>query len=120
MLRNILVEKILCERYQTKKEKDCGCIKLTEEDEKSSVIPDFSDLVSWGIQAGLGIVAAKQLASDLNKFLSPYNPPESSDRYSPSSSPSTQLIRPEPGLKTPRKSRVKEFGQASGQVISPS
>jgi hypothetical protein len=120
MLRNILVEKILCERYQTKTEKDCGCIKLTEEDEKSSIIPDFTDLVSWGIQAGLGIVAAKQLASDLNKFLSPYNPPESSDRYSPTDTPNVRLIQSDPGLKTPRKSKVKEFGQASGQVISPS
>jgi hypothetical protein len=120
MLRNILVEKILCERYQMKTEKDCGCIKLAEENEKSSIIPDFTDLLSWGLQAGLGILAAKQLASDLNKFLNPYNPPESSDRYSPSSNPGVQLIQPDPGLRTPRKAKVKEFGQATGQVISPS
>jgi len=120
MLRNILLEKILCERYQTKTKQNCGCNKLVEETENNISIPDFSDLIKWGVEAGLGIVAAKQLASDLSKFFNPYNPPESQDRYSPSDTPGARLIQGDPGLKTPRKARVKEFGQATGQVISPS
>jgi hypothetical protein len=56
----------------------------------------------------------------LSKFVGPYNSPESRDRYSPNEDPHVQLIQPEPNLKTPRKARIKEFGQATGQVISPS
>jgi hypothetical protein len=123
MLRNILVEKILCERYQTKTEKDCGCKKLTEQTSEGSVqTPNdiTSQILSWAAQGLIGTQALTQLISDASKLLKPYNPPESQDRYSPTDTPSVRLIQPDPGLKTPRKSKVKEFGQASGQVISPS
>jgi len=120
MLRNILVEKILCERYQTKTEKDCGCKKLIEEAEATTSDDVTNQIISWVAKGLIGAQAAGQLISDVSKLLRPYNPPESSDRYSPTDTPSVRLIQSDPGLKTPRKSRVKEFGQASGQVISPS
>ena len=125
MLQNKLLEQILCERYQNKTNKNCNCNKLQEEAEAGSMIPDFlkssiSDITSWAIKAGLGTIALEQLLSDLNKWRKPYTPPESKDRYSPSDDAQAQPIKSDPSLKTPRKTRVKEFGQASGQVISPS
>ncbi len=121
MLRNILLEKILCERYQTKTEKDCGCKKLTEQAAATQTSDDVTNqILSWVAQGLIGAQAAGQLISDAAKLLKPYNPPESQDRYSPSDTPSARLIQGDPGLKTPRKARVKEFGQATGQVISPS
>lgn len=118
MLTNKLLEQILCERYQNKTKKDCGCHQLSEESEESKSIVD--SLTGMLIKTGLGLLAAERLASDIGKLLNPYNPPQSSDRYSPTDTPSVRMIQGDPGLKTPRKAKVKEFGQASGQVISPS
>lgn len=121
MLKNIILEKILCERYQTKTKKDCGCKKLTEQAATSPSSDDITNqILSWVAQGLIGAQAAGQLISDAFKLLQPYSPPESEDRYSPSDTPGARLIQGDPGLKTPRKARVKEFGQATGQVISPS
>jgi hypothetical protein len=123
MLRNILVEKILCERYQNKTDKNCGCKELIEDNvptTETTTSDITSKILSMLSQGLIGVQAATQLLSDANKLLKPYNPPETQDKYSPSDTPNVRLIQPEPGLKTPRKTKIKEFGQASGQVISPS
>lgn len=113
MLKNILLEQILCERYQNKTKKECDCNKIIKEDVMTTSI-------QTALEGLYGIQAAKQLMSDFEKLFRSYSPPESRDRYSPNEDPHVQLIQPEPNLKTPRKTRVKEFGQATGQVISPS
>jgi len=113
MLKNILLEQILCERYQNKTKKDCGCFKVIKEDA-------ITTSIQTALEGVYGLQAAKQLMSDFEKLFRPYSAPESRDRYSPTDEPSIHLIQPDPNLRTPRKTRVKEFGQASGQVISPS
>jgi len=122
MLKNRLLEQILCERYQNKSNKDCNCKSINEQQlpPVSDTSPTIDTIFNLLISGGATVMTANKLLSDLSKFVGPYNSPESRDRYSPNEDPYVQLIQPEPNLKTPRKARIKEFGQATGQVISPS
>lgn len=127
MLKNKLVELVLCERYNASvsEDKKCNCYKnLKEQDESTNAEepknPQSNDeFVNKAIALlTMGAVGASQLArlkNDIMRFLEPPQPTKTDPDVVLSALPS--LIQ-EPQLRSPRKQKVKEFGQSIGQVIA--
>ena len=108
MLKNKLVEEILCKRYEENfiSEEENKEKKPTEEKKESSASENL--LKTWVVADSV-----KRLAGDLLKFLEPYNPPQYEEIPTPGILPINFPI------KGPRTTRTKEFNLSSGQVISP-
>ena len=116
MLKNKLINDILEKRYHKKinEESDAETkeqeTKETEETEETVEREPTSGLVS----SVIALQSLKNIASDVNKFLKPYYPPEYSEgdiisRIIPTDIPS----------RGPTTVKTKEFNLATGQVISP-
>jgi hypothetical protein len=115
-LKNSIVEKILCERY-AKSHKGCICEENGEQQQPESkdLDIDLSDILT-------NIVMGKAALSVPIELIKAFFTPVKKLEVDEPAVASTQMV---PGvqdpnrMKTPRMSRVKDFGISSGSVISP-
>lgn len=112
MLKNILVEKILCERYKKINNCECSNIENYKLNEDSVV-----ELLYWLTRGGTVPLELAQFPFRKTHVDKPDLMADKKVEAETSSIPiSPDFNKPS---SNPRTARVKEFGNAIGQVISP-
>jgi hypothetical protein len=110
IMKNKLIEIILCERYNKIHDKKCDCNKIIKED-----VGFLPTVLAW-------ITGGKNLPGDIIRTL--FSPAPRQDEDVPAKAETRtipQLQDPnKPGAKTPTMTKIREFGNATGGVISPS
>ena len=130
MLKNKLIEKLLCERYKIKN-KNCDCnvemIELGENKGNGASEQDIIQaLAGGGVQAAYELYRASKIPVEVFKLLTATVPSKDKklSQEELTFANTQNIAQPYDFNRNylgaePRTTRVREFGQATGQVISP-